>query len=316
MATADRGVGHVEGVEAEVADARCRRSRRRSRGAAGRSGCRSRRRAAARARSTGTGSAPARRVVADDQRRRRRATRARTSERAVPEQAEQRAGVLAEGRAGRSRRGPARPRPASRLATRARPSSAGRATKTAPASAEEHEPVRARSAARSRASATSARGDLAVTSTPCRRPIADAARSAMRPAPPASSTVARGGVGRRRRRVGEVGERVRGDRRPGAAATAAGRPSTHRSIRSSSSRPASRRRSWTARCELAGVALGAQLRASARVSRTTTSPSCVRDRRAGRGVAWISTSSARQRHPAERDRAVGWNSPRLRAPRP
>ena len=129
-------------------------------------------------------------------------------------------------------------------------------------------------------------------------------RRAISTGPPSSSTVARGRVGRdvaagqrrpacRPATAGEVrGHRV-GQRRP-----------IHSSIRSSSSRPAS----------LAQVldgslrARGRRPRRAARASARCRGPRRGRRRSAtavpGRGVAWISTSSGRQRHAAERDRAV------------
>src|SRR4029079_4891527 len=81
------------------------------------------------------------------------------------------------------------------------------------------------------------------------------------------------------------------------AATASGRPTTHSSIRSSSSSSASRRSSWIARAS--SRASPSARRASVRaVSRTITSPSSSATAVPGRGVAWMSTSSAASVLPA------------------
>ena len=138
------------------------------------------------------------------------------------------------------------------------------------------------------------------------RPRRGAGRSST--GPPSSSTVAR----RARRPAASppasVGERVGGDRRRGAARPRRARPSTHSSIRSSSSSPASLRRSWIARWQLAGVALGDAARASARCRCTTTRPSSWATAVPGRGVAWISTSSGASVTPPSVTEPSAWNS--------
>ena len=73
--------------------------------------------------------------------------------------------------------------------------------------------------------------------------------------------------------------------------TAGSAPSIHRSTRSSRSRPASRRRSWIARW-MSRASPSARSSGVSSVSMTTTSPSWWATAVPGRGVAWISTSSA------------------------
>ena len=92
-------------------------------------------------------------------------------------------------------------------------------------------------------------------------------------------------------------------RRAGARGRPSGRPSNQTSMRSSSSRPASRRRSWMARVSSRASPSASSAGVSA-VSSTTTRPSRSATAVPGRGVAWISTSSAARVSPGQRHRAV------------
>ena len=168
---------------------------------------------------------------------------------------------------------------------RARPSMSWSRTTTAVAIAEEHEPVRpARHAPVHGRHAILRKRDRHRSGIQ-RRP----SRGGHRP----------GSAGR----AGTVGERVREHARPGARRRRRAGRRPRASIRSSSSRSASRRRSWMARAS-SRASPSARRSGVSSVSRTMTRPSSSATAVPGRGVAWISTSSARKRHPRERDAAV------------
>ena len=133
-------------------------------------------------------------------------------------------------------------------------------------------------------------------------PVADAAAQGDGHGPASSSTVARAVArpGRRRRRASASVSRSTPARW---AATAGASPSTHSSIRSSSSSPASRRRSWIGALQLARVALGAQLGVSS-VSMTIDQAVVVGDGRAGPGRGLDLDLVGGQGHAGERHRAV------------
>ena len=133
--------------------------------------------------------------------------------------------------------------------------------------------------------------------------VAGAAAQARRSPPASSATVApwRRPVRRRRRRVGERLARHGREMRP----RPRRRPSTQSSIRSSSVEPGLLAQVLDRPLQLAGVALGAERRRQLGVDDDDQAVVVRRPPCPGRGVAWISTSSAASVTPASVTRAVG-----------
>ena len=130
-----------------------------------------------------------------------------------------------------------------------------------------------------------------------------ARRSAMRTSPASRRTTPpTASAGAASRRTSSTSVSTRHAPRDGARRPVA-RPSTQSTIRSSSSSSASLRRSWTARWSSRASPSATSSGVSV-VSMIATRPSSWATAVPGRGVAWISTSSRRQRLALDRHRAV------------